>query len=45
MNASNFNQFTDDLDKKLSSPERQGKTAQKRNKIAKTSTMIMTKAD
>ena len=27
LNACNFNQFTDNLDIKLSSPERQGKTA------------------
>ena len=37
--CSNFNHFTDNLDTKLSSPEMQGKTAQKYNII------IMAKAD
>ena len=33
LSACNFNQFTDNLDTKLSSPERQGKTAQGHNII------------
>ena len=46
MNACpNFNQLTDNLDTKVSSPERQGKTAQKHNILANQSLLIMAKTD
>ena len=44
--CSNFNQFTDNVDTKLSSPERHGKTAQKQNiEIIIIMAVIMAKAD